>query len=172
MLFRSASFLSLKLEQEGPNRVRITGAKGKPPTTKYKVSATFRDGFRADAMLAVYGRDATAKARRSGEVVIERVAQCGYKLDRHLIECLGSGDIVPGVAASSPIEVVLRIAVADSRREAVECFSKEIAPLITSGPQGITGYTSGRPKVRPVFAYWPTLIDKGLVTPKVEVIAV
>ncbi len=166
----TASFLSLSLEQKGINRIAIAGAKGKAPPKTYKVSATYRDGFRADAMLAVYGLDAAAKARRAGEVILAHVAERGYSLERTSIECLGAGEIVPGVRSSSPIEVVLRVAVADPRREAVECFTKEIAPLITCGPQGITGYTAGRPKVRPIFSYWPTLIDVASVDPIVEVI--
>jgi hypothetical protein len=55
---------------------------------------------------------------------------------------------------------VLRITVRDSRRDAVERFTRELAPLVTSGPPGITGYTTGRPSVREVFAYWPALIAK------------
>jgi hypothetical protein len=42
---------------------------------------------------------------------------------------------------------------------------------VTSGPPGVTGYTTGRPPVREVFAYWPALVAKGAVTPHVEVLA-
>ena len=65
-------------------------------------------------------------------------------------------------------EVVLRLAVRDARRAAVERFSKEFAPLVTSGPPGVTGYTTGRPQVREVFAYWPALIRKNATTAVVE----
>jgi hypothetical protein len=64
---------------------------------------------------------------------------------------------------------MLRITAYDQRREAVERFTKELAPLVTSGPAGIAGYAAGRPQVRPVFVYWPTLVPKRLVTPAVEV---
>ena len=73
-------------------------------------------------------------------------------------------------ATAPPPEVVLRVSVRDSRRTAVERFSKEFAPLVTSGTPGVTGYTTGRPPVREVFAYWPALIAKSAVTPKVEVV--
>ena len=66
-------------------------------------------------------------------------------------------------------EVVLRVSVSDSRRQAVERFTKEFAPLITSGPPGLAGYATGRPQVRQVFAYWPTLVPKQLVKPQVSV---
>jgi hypothetical protein len=69
------------------------------------------------------------------------------------------------------VEVVLRVSVQDSRRAVVERFTKEFAPLVTSGPPGVTGYTTGRPPVREVFAYWPALVDKRVVTPRAEVLA-
>ena len=77
---------------------------------------------------------------------------------------------MPGVVSHEvrPPEVLLRITVRDPRREAVERFTKELAPLVTSGPPGVTGYTTGRPQVREVFAYWPALIAKGAVPPGVQ----
>ncbi len=63
----------------------------------------------------------------------------------------------------------MRVTASDMSRAAVERFTKEFAPLVTSGPPGIAGYASGRPQVRPVFAYWPTLVPKELVKPTVEV---
>src|SRR5205807_6635314 len=83
----------------------------------------------------------------------------------------GAGDCVPGVvgAAAEAPEVVLRVSVRDSRRGVVERFAKELAPLVTSGPPGVTGYTTGRPQVREVFAYWPALIAKRAVTPEVTI---
>ena len=63
------------------------------------------------------------------------------------------------------------MAVRDPRRAAVERFTKEFAPLVTAGFAGTTGYTTGRPPVREVFAYWPALVDKRAVVPTVEVLA-
>ena len=66
-------------------------------------------------------------------------------------------------------ECVLRVCVKDHRKEAVERFAKEIASLVTSGPPGVTGYTTGRPKVRPVFGFWPCLIRKENVRATVRI---
>jgi hypothetical protein len=94
-------------------------------------------------------------------MVLERVRRAGWELQASNVEALGTGDCAWDVIPQSvPPEVVLRITVRDSRREAVERFTKELAPLVTSGPPGITGYTTGRPPVREVFAYWPALIAK------------
>jgi len=64
---------------------------------------------------------------------------------------------------------VLRVAAHDPRRAAIDCFARQFAPLITSGPAGLAGYAAGRPQVRPVYAYWPALVPKSLVTPQVEI---
>ncbi len=169
----TVSFLSLSVKEIGKNRVEIKGARGKSPTSSHKVSATYRDGFKAHGTLTIFGRDAVKKARRCGEVILQRIRRAGYKLERSLVECLGTGASVQGIAGkvdeSDLLETVLRISVADSRREAVERFTKELAPLITSGPQGVTGYAVGRPRVQPVFGYWPCLIEKSAVKPETKI---
>ncbi|MGC3966087.1 MAG: hypothetical protein QM775_01560 [Pirellulales bacterium] len=64
---------------------------------------------------------------------------------------------------------MLRLAVHDPRREAVERFTRQFAPLATAGPAGLAGYTQARSEVRPVFAYWPSLVPRGVVKPDVVV---
>lgn len=165
------SMLSLSVQDEGNDRVRVRGAKGSAATDTYKVSATYRDGYWAQGMLTVFGRDAVKKARRCGEIVIERVRRAGFELDQYNIECIGTGACGPGLFPTPDLmETVLRIAVHDARKEAVERFSKELAPLVTSGAQGVTGFSAGRPRVSPVFGYWPCLINKSDVPYAVEII--
>lgn len=166
----TVSFLSLDLKEVGKDRVQVKGAKGRAPTNSYKVSATYRDGFKAEAILAIFGQDAPLKAKRCGEIILQRVKANGFDLQRKLIECLGSGDVVPGIFSANSLECVLRVAVADMRKDALECFVREVAPLVTSGPQGVAGYVSGRPHIRDVFGYWPCLIEKGLINPQIHLL--
>src|SRR5581483_10731182 len=104
-------------------------------------------------------------------LVLARLRAAGYEFDQHYVECLGANDAVPGVwpAPSGSREVMLRLTVRDVRRQAVERFTREFAPLATSGPAGLAGYAAGRPQVRPVFAYWPALVPKELVPSRYEV---
>jgi hypothetical protein len=166
----------IEFHQESPSRVRVTGARGHVPPETLKVSATYRDGYTASAMLTIVGQDAVRKARRAGEVVFERMKRAGFELARTNMECLGAGDAVPGVLRSTDRagmqEVVLRLSAADPRKEAIDRFTKEIAPLVTGGPPGTTGYASGRAKVRPIFGYWPCLVPRDLVRATVEVLEV
>jgi len=168
----TVSIQELEVREVAIDRVEVQGARGFPPPPTLKVSATYRDGFRAEGMLTMVGPDAASRARRCGEVVIERLRRAGQMPERWHIEALGSGDAVPGIAPRRDdlFECVLRIAVADPRKQAVEYFSRQIAPLVTSGPAGVTGYTSGRPSVRPVFGYWPCLIPAERVNPSFEIL--
>ncbi len=156
---------SVRLAQDGPDRVRVTGAAGQAPSGNYKIAAVYRDGWMASAMVAVVGRKAEAKARAAGRIVLDRVKRAGFVPAESLVECLGAGDVAPGVVRpeSPPFEVVLRVTVRDPRKAAVERFCREIAPLVTAGPPGIAGYASGRPSPRPAFGYWPTVVDRSLV---------
>jgi hypothetical protein len=166
----TADFTSVTLRQAGPDLVAVEGARGKPATDTYKVSIAYRDGFTASGTLVLFGPDAPQKARRGGEIILERLRRAGVEPAHHLVECLGQGAVVPGVVPGpgQGTEVVLRVGVRDSRRHVVERFTKEFAPLVTSGPPGVTGYTTGRPAVREVFAYWPALIAKSAVRPEVR----
>jgi hypothetical protein len=66
-------------------------------------------------------------------------------------------------------EVVLRVGVRDADEARVERFGRELAPLVTSGPPGVTGFAGGRPKATEVLGYWPALIPKRLVRTEVTV---
>ncbi len=166
------SFLGLKVETMGENRIQVTGATGKPPPDKLKVSATYRDGYRVEGMITVFGKDCRAKALKCGEIVRERLRQQKLEPQKYHVECLGTGDVVPSMPKTQTMETVLRICAIDQSKEPLLQLAKEIAPLVTSGPQGVTGYTSGRPKVRPLFSFWPTLINRELVKEVVTILEV
>jgi hypothetical protein len=164
-----ADFTSVQIVDHGDDRVEVSGAKGKPAPASYKVSIAYREGWTAAGTLVIAGPQAASKARRAGEMLLARLNASGNAPQHSYIECLGTGDSLPGVLPiSDPAEVVLRVAVRDSRRAVVERFSREFAPLVTSGPPGVTGYTTGRPSVREVFAYWPALLRREHATSSVQ----
>ena len=166
----TVSFLTLRVKAAGKNRVRVSSATGRAPTDSYKVSATYRDGYKAHGQLTIFGHDAVRKARHAGEGILRRLHGRGCNYRESLIECLGTGACVRGIVSRMSdthlVETVLRVSVAADTKEPVDRFTKEIAPLVTCGPQGVTGYATGRPKVLPIFGYWPCLISKSLVKPE------
>jgi hypothetical protein len=164
-----ADFTSVTLTEAGRDEVRFVNARGRPATDTYKVSIAYRDGYASAGTLVLAGPEAAAKARRAGEVLLERLRRAGAVPQHSRVECLGTGECGAGGGGADPPEVVLRVAVRDARRGIVERFTKEFAPLVTAGPPGVTGYTTGRPPVREVFAYWPALVAKSAVVPEVAV---
>jgi hypothetical protein len=167
-------FTSLTLHEEGENRIGVRDVTGRPPTDTYKVSATYQDGWWAQGMLTLFGRDAVKKAERCGEIIFTRLKDAGFDYARTNVEVIGANACAGGAvtAPANLMETVLRVSVADPRKEAVQRFAREIAPLVTSGPQGTTGYAAGRPKPSPVFAYWPCLIEKERVQPRAALLTV
>ena len=166
-----ADFTTPTLSEPSRDVVSVDHCRGLPATDSYKVSIAYRDGYASSGMLVLLGPDAPAKARFAGQMILDRLARVGVRFEHSLIETLGAGDCVPGVVKpmADPPEVVLRVAVRHAEKSAVDRFTREFAPLVTSGPPGVTGYTTGRPVVRDVFAYWPALIRKEAVDPGVRV---
>lgn len=163
-------FTTVQLEEVGQDRVAVRCATGGPAPDSYKVSLAYQDGYMAASQLLVYGDDCLDKAETCVEIIRQRLDRAGVPIERMHVELLGRGDAVPGShCRDNPPEVMLRIAVHCAQREAAERFAKEIAPLITSSPAGLAGYATGRATVRPVFAYWPTLVPKEVIQPIVEV---
>ena len=82
-------------------------------------------------------------------------------------------DGVPGESDRPPPpnlpEVELRVAVRAEQRAPVEAFTRELAPLILSGPPTVTGFAGGRPRVQEIVAYWPALIDRREIEPNLTV---
>ena len=168
-----ADFTTIHLEDDGPDRVRIFGIKGRPPTDSLKVSIAYRAGFKAVGTLVYVWPDAYDKAKLADRVLRERLVNLGLTFDHILTEFVGvsatHGPLVgePG----DPPEVQLRVGVRDPDKAKVERFTREIAPLVLNGPPSVTGFAGGRPKVEEIVAYWPALIDKSVVNTSVEVLS-
>ncbi len=154
------SFLTVQLTLEGKNRIRVEGATGRPPPDTLKVSACYPSGFRSEGTLMISGWNAKTKAQRSAEVIYQRLCDQNLQPERWYTEAFGTDPLL------------LRIAVADPRRQVLETFAKEMAPLVTAGAPGTSGYTFGRPKIRPLFGYEPTFILASNVKAKVEILGV
>jgi hypothetical protein len=171
-----ADFTTARLEQDGRDRVKVSGVKGKPPTPTYKVSMSHSAGWKAVGELTVSGPDALAKSRLCARIVWERLAADGfhYSSEERLEEHVGAGVCHAGIAGGEtrePVEVVLRLGVKGPDRAKVDRFGMELVPLVTSGPPGVTGFAGGRPKASEIIGFWPALLDKSKVSTRVEVVS-
>ncbi len=169
-----ADFTSIHLEDIGENRVRVYDVKGFPATEFYKVSMSYSDGYSAFGSLTYSWPDALEKAKAADEILRTRLNDLGLKFDEIRTEFQGFNACHGPLAKSFDElnEVVLRIGVRSKDRKAIERFGMEIAPLILTGPPGVTGFAGGRPKPSDVVAYWPALIPKKEVKPVVIVKAI
>jgi hypothetical protein len=172
-----ADFTTIRLEQNGKDRVRVSGVRGRPATDKLKVSIGYFYGYKAVGTLVYAWPDAYKKAQAADRILRQRLVDLGLKFDAVLTEFVGA-DATHGplARASAPLdqlpEVQLRIGVRSPDRAAVDRFTREIAPLILNGPPSVTGFAGGRPKPEEIVAYWPALLDKEMVEPCVEVVDV
>ncbi len=170
-----ADFTSIRLEDDGADRVRVHGIEGRPATDFLKVSISYSAGYKAVGTLVYSWPDAYLKAQAADKILRARLERLGLKFDEVLTEYVGANSL-HGALAGQPSpdlpEVQLRIGVRGADRKAVERFTKEIAPLILTGPPGVTGFAGGRPKVEEIVAYWPALIPRTEIKTSVEVIEV
>ncbi|MFA5832839.1 MAG: acyclic terpene utilization AtuA family protein [Bacteroidota bacterium] len=166
-----ADFTSIHLKDLTTNRVEVSGIKGSPATDSYKVSMAYFDGYTAFSTLTYAWPDALEKAKKADEILRTRLSNLGLQFEEIRTEFLGYNSSFGPLATHPELlnEVVMRVGVRGNDKNAMERFSREIAPLILTGPPSVTGFAAGRPKPSEVIAYWPALLPKTAVTPKVEV---
>ena len=167
-----ADFTSIQLRQAGRDRVRVSGIRGGPRTPMLKVSVAYFYGYKAVGTLVYAWPEAHAKARAADRILRERLADLGLEFEQVLTEFVGvdaTHGRLSGPPADDLAEVQLRIGVRAPERAPVERFTREIAPLVLTGPPSVTGFAGGRPAVEEVVAYWPALIDRREIEPFVKV---
>ncbi|CAN5562017.1 hypothetical protein BH18ACI1_BH18ACI1_07340 [soil metagenome] len=168
-----ADFTTIYLEDDGENRVKVFGIKGKPNTKFYKVSIAYSAGWKAVGTLVYSYPDAFEKAKMADLILRSRLDKLGLQFDVILTEFVGVNATHGHLAGEPPKdipEVQLRFGVRGQSKEDVERFTKELAPLILTGPPGVTGFAGGRPKTEEIMAYFPALIPKDLIETKVEIL--
>jgi hypothetical protein len=167
-----ADFTSIQLEDVGEDRVRVSGIRGAPRTPYLKLSIAYSWGWKATGTLVYSWPDALQKAQWADAIVRRRLEKLGLRFDEIHTEFLGVNACHGPAAAPNPDppEVQFRIGVRAMEREPVERFTREVMPLVLSGPPTATGFGEGRPAVREVVAYWPALAPREEITTRVEVV--
>ncbi len=169
----TADFTSIQLSQDGKDRVKVSGIKGSAPTPTYKVSMSYSNGYKVSGALVVTGPDAVEKAKICAEIVFARLAMYGLRVPEadRFVEILGTNICYNGIvpAPEQPAEVLMRIGAKGKDKKLLAFLGRELAPLVTGGPPGITGFAAGRPTPSPIVGYWPALIDKKKISTSVIV---
>lgn len=169
-----ADFTTIRLAADGADRVRVSGIRGGRATDMLKASIAYAAGFKAVGTLVYAWPDAYAKAREADRVLRARLERLGLRFDEVLTEYVGVSATHGPLAGEPPPdlpEVQLRVGVRAGVREPVERFTRELAPLILNGPPSVTGFAGGRPKVEEIVAYWPALVPKREIRPRITLVA-
>lgn len=165
---------SVQLKAVGDNRVEVSGALGRAPTTQYKVSATYQDGFRSSGTMMIGGVDAVKKAEAVAAAILKRTrvlfAQRGLAdYLRTDVEVLGSeANWGAQSRARGTREVILKLSVHHADKNALEIFGREFIPPATAMAQGITGFSGGRPSPTPLVRLFSCLVPKAAVSIEVD----
>ena len=167
-----ADFRTIQLSDDGPDRVRISGVKGSQRPEKLKASISYHYGWKAIGTLVYSAPDALEKAQVADAMVRQRLSELSLRFEKIHTEFFGVNACHAHLAPvlEEPAEVLLRIGARGPDKESIERFTRELIPLVLNGPPTATGYGEGRPQVREVVAYWPALVPRDAVSPRVEVI--
>jgi len=167
-----ADFTTIQLKQAGKDRVQVSGIKGGPKTPMLKVSIAYFYGYKAVGTLVYSWPEAYDKAKAADRILRQRLKDLGLSYEQILTEFVGADAThgrLAGPASPDAPEVQLRIGVRAPEKAPVDRFTREIAPLVLTGPPSVTGFAGGRPQVEEVVAYWPALIDRREIEPGVKV---
>jgi hypothetical protein len=168
-----ADFTSIRLEDTGPDRVRVSGIRGGPRPPTLKLSISYFAGWKATGTLVYSWPQALEKAKAADDIVRRRLAGLGLQFDEIYTEFLGV-NACHGPVAHAPAdqaEVQLRIGVRGMDKAAVDRFTRELVPLVLNGPPAATGFGDGRPPVREIVAYRSALAPREEIQTRVEVFA-
>jgi hypothetical protein len=173
----ACDFTAVELAPAGSDCVRVSGARGRRPGATYKVSTTYPGGYGSVGTMVVAGLDPAAKARRTGDAILEKarrmLAESGLgDFSATALQVVGAGALAGPAAppAGDALgEVVLRLAVRHPRGEGAELFSKEFVGSGLSMATGRCGLGGGRPAVSPVVLLHSALLDKRQVAVGVRV---
>jgi hypothetical protein len=167
-----ADFTSIRLDDVGRDRVRVSGIHGGPRPATLKLSISYANGWKATGTLVYSWPQAIEKARAADKIVRGRLCQLGLEFDEIYTEFRGvnacHGPVAP--PATDPPEVQLRMGARGQDRKAVDRFTRELIPLVLNGPPGATGFGDGRPPVREIVAYWSALVPREEIKTTVEVL--
>ena len=163
-----ADFTSLRVEELGGDRVRISGARGAPAPPSYKALVAHEAGWSGEARVAFGWPDAYAKARATAGIFARRVAAAGLGADEWLEEYWGvnalHGPVVPLDGTDDAPEVLLRVAWRCADRDVAGRIAREMVPLALSAPPwGMTTFGRGAGRPSRLLGLWPTLVPRDVV---------
>ncbi|MGB3811352.1 MAG: acyclic terpene utilization AtuA family protein [Parvibaculum sp.] len=168
-----ADFTSVKIEDQGNDRVRLTGMRGQPRPDTFKTIIGYDDGWLGEGILFFPWPYALERAQKAKETMIERFSRMGLVAEDIQFDYVGI-NMLHGPAAPAPNhelnEVGLRVAVKTQTRDDAEKVRRACSHLWIMGPGGTSFGTPLKP--RPLTALWPTLVPRTEIRQSIEIMEV
>ena len=164
-------FTSIRLDEVGPDRVRLSGIRGRVQPDTLKLLIGYSDGWIGEGMMFFPWPDALGRAQKAKDTLLERFARLGLDAQAIHFDLVGV-NMLHGPAAPMPDyelnEVGLRVAVKTNTRDEAEKVRRACSNLWIMGPGGTSFGIPMKP--RPVISCWPTLVPRGVVEQSVEIL--
>jgi len=164
-------FTTGKLEQVGPDRVRITKISGKPRTPTLKVSIGCTEGFIGEDMFFYAGPGALRRAQLAKRILEERFKIVKLDAEEVRIDFLGLNAIHGAMTpkdAPEPYEIAVRVAARTKTREEAIKVGREVDGMAVSGV-GMTGKrVPHQDRTREIIGVWSSLVPRGKIVPSIN----
>ena len=150
-----ARFDTIALQQQGPDRVLVSGVRGEPAPETTKVCINYLGGFRNSMTFALTGMDIEEKAKLAADTLFAEIG--GREAFEDVTEQLVRSDH-PDPDSNEMATATLRITVKDKDAKKVgRAFSSAVIEMALASYPGF--YGTGRPGGDEDYAvYWPALV--------------
>lgn len=157
---------TIKFDDEGGDRVRISGASGAPRPAKLKIVAGYQDGWMGTGMIGFAWPEAYAKCEKSAEIIRTLVQESGWAVEDSNVEYIGYNSLL-GANADPTYrdqlnECFLRMTIRTGDRKIADAFGRLFPWLGLSGPPYV-GSMKGIQPAKELLGIWPTLVSRELV---------
>jgi len=171
----ACDFSEVVLEEEGEDRVRVSGARGAAAPETLKVCATYADGYRAGGYFTFYGAKAEDAARAFSGIAVERARRVLRAVNlpdfvETSVEILGAESHYGEDRTAPPArEVVAKIAAKHESEIGAGVLLREAVGAGLASPPGLSGFTGVRSKPSEVVRLFSFTVPRGAVSPAVEI---
>jgi hypothetical protein len=163
---------TLRLEDEGGDRVRVSGASGAPRPERLKLVGGYHDGWMGSGIVGFAWPDAYAKCEKAAEIILTLARERGWTFEDTCVEYIGYNSLLGANADPSHRdelnECFVRIAVRTKDKKLADAFGRLFPWLGLSGPPYI-GTMKGVAPAKELLGIWPTLARRELVESKVQI---
>ena len=156
-----ADFTQVRIDEVGPNQVRVSGGRGQAAPHTLKVSVGYDAGFVGEGEISYAGSNALVRAQLAGAIIQERLQDRFADLR---IDYIGSTSVhrTNFGQPADPYEIRLRVAGKAPTASLAALVGEEVEALYTNGPAGGGG---ARKYVHELVGIVSTLLERSIITP-------